>query len=204
MARKGQARKCSGHKTNGDPCPNWAMRGQEVCHAHGGRAPQAKAAAEERIAIAQAVARFALDLTEITAGDALLRELHRTAAMVEWLSIRVNALPEDDLIWGVDWRRITPASAPGSTPQVVVQQRGRVHPLVVMMERAQVQMRAFADSAHRCGIEDRILRNEELKGAQLAKVVAAILNDPELDMRPEQRAKFGLVVPRHLRAMDGP
>lgn len=28
--------RCAGHKTNGEPCPNVAMKGKRVCHAHGG------------------------------------------------------------------------------------------------------------------------------------------------------------------------
>ena len=40
MASRRQARKCKGHKKDGSPCVNWAMTGQLVCHAHGGRAAQ--------------------------------------------------------------------------------------------------------------------------------------------------------------------
>lgn len=42
-------RRCRAHKTNGDPCPNWAIRGGVVCHVHGGRSPQVKRAAKERL-----------------------------------------------------------------------------------------------------------------------------------------------------------
>jgi hypothetical protein len=61
----------------------------------------------------------------------------------------------------------------------------------------------LAESAYRCGIEERLLRRIELEGALIAKLIAAILNDPDLEMRPEQKAKFSTVVPRHLRAIDG-
>ena len=47
------------------------------------------------------------------------------------------------------------------------------------------------------------MRQVELDGALIAKLIAAILNDPDLEMRPEQKAKVGTVVPRHLRAIDG-
>src|SRR4051812_24427959 len=43
-------RRCHAHKTNGDECPNWAIRGGTVCHVHGGRAPQVRMAARERLA----------------------------------------------------------------------------------------------------------------------------------------------------------
>jgi hypothetical protein len=47
-------RKCKAHKTNGDPCPNYAMHGQLICAVHGGRARQNKAKAAERIVAEQA------------------------------------------------------------------------------------------------------------------------------------------------------
>ena len=95
MARKRQARRCKCNKTNGDPCPNWAMIGQEVCHAHGGRAPQAKAAAKERIAVEQAVARFGLDLDDTPPDEIMLREIQRSSAMVQHLAALVNAIPAE-------------------------------------------------------------------------------------------------------------
>jgi hypothetical protein len=66
---------------------------------------------------------------------------------------------------------------------------------------SRVLMGRLAEAAQRCGIEDRPMRQVELDGALIAKVIAAILNDPELEMRPDQKAKFGTVVPWHLRAI---
>lgn len=48
MARKRQGRKCTAHRTDGEPCGGWAMTAQQVCRAHGGMAPQARYAAYVR------------------------------------------------------------------------------------------------------------------------------------------------------------
>jgi hypothetical protein len=40
---------CSAHRSTGEPCRAFAVRGARVCIAHGGGAPQVKIAAEERL-----------------------------------------------------------------------------------------------------------------------------------------------------------
>jgi uncharacterized Zn finger protein (UPF0148 family) len=42
-------RVCTARRSNGEPCRRWSIRGGFVCPTHGGRAPQVKKAAEERI-----------------------------------------------------------------------------------------------------------------------------------------------------------
>lgn len=40
---------CTAHRTNGEPCQNYALRGGFVCRFHGGGAPQVKAANARRL-----------------------------------------------------------------------------------------------------------------------------------------------------------
>ncbi len=168
------------------------------------RAAAERVAAEE--AVAATAARFGVDLDDTPADQIALREIRRGSAMVNHLASLVAQVAEqkpEDLIWGATARRITPAATPNGTAQIVVEQRARIHPWVVMLERERAELRAWMMAAHQAGIRERITRQAEMDGTLLAQLIHAILFDPELDMRPEQRAKFGTVVPRHLRAIDG-
>lgn len=42
-------RRCRANKSNGEPCPKFAIKGGMVCDSHGGRAPQVKARAQKRL-----------------------------------------------------------------------------------------------------------------------------------------------------------
>jgi hypothetical protein len=41
--------KCTAHRTNGEECHNWAVKGARVCVNHGARAPQVREKAAQRI-----------------------------------------------------------------------------------------------------------------------------------------------------------
>lgn len=40
---------CHAHRSNGEPCTAWSVRGAFVCAVHGGRAPQVRTRAEFRL-----------------------------------------------------------------------------------------------------------------------------------------------------------
>lgn len=72
--------KCSGHRTTGEPCDQWAVVGATVCNTHGASAPQVKAAAEKRVTLAEAMVsgpkRQPYEVLEdaLHAADLLMRE----------------------------------------------------------------------------------------------------------------------------------
>lgn len=195
-----QAVKCHGHKTNGDPCPNWAMNGQLVCHAHGGRAAKAKAKATERISeqkALRAVETYGLPL-DVSPGDALLDEVRYTAGHVAWLRERVRELEDRALVWGKTERVKKNATefkgtdtTYGAVPSVWVD--------LYMRERKHLV--DVAKAAIAAGIEERKVRLAEQQGALVATVIRGILAD--LKLTPGQRELVAEVVPRRLRALAG-
>lgn len=195
-----QAVKCRGHKTNGDPCPNWAMNGQLVCHAHGGRAAKAKAKAAERIAeqkAIRAVETYGLPL-DVSPGDALLDEVRYTAGHVAWLRERVRELEDRDLTWGMTEqaeKRATEFQGTdttyGATPNVWLDLYMRERKHLVDVSKAAIS----------AGIEERRVRLAEQQGALVASVIRGILAD--LKLSPDQRELVAEIVPRRLRALAG-
>lgn len=86
--------KCSGQRSDGQPCGNWPIKGGTVCGYHGGKAPQVKAKARERVAEEQARAQLArLDVEPV---DDPLSELARiTGQVIAWkdqIAAKVNEL----------------------------------------------------------------------------------------------------------------
>lgn len=91
---------CSARRSNGEPCKRPPIRGGTVCASHGGRAPAVRAAADRRLAEAEAtreVARMTDARGPLRLPD-VYRELLSTAgAAVAWQSVlrdRVEALSD--------------------------------------------------------------------------------------------------------------
>ncbi len=182
--------KCSGRRSDGEPCGKWPMNGQRVCRKHGGASPQAKAAAERRLQTAQAeqaVQVFGLP-REVDPRDALLEEVYRTAGAVDWLTAKVRELQSADVVWGKAEESADDVKyKAGVSVWVQLQQQERAHLVRVCKETIAA------------GVEERRVRLAEQQGSMLAGVIKAILGD--LDLSPEQAAKVSSVVPRHLRAV---
>lgn len=195
-----QAVKCKARKTDGSPCPNYAMNGQLVCHAHGGRAAQSKAKAAERMSEQRAIKAmqtYGLPL-DISPGDALLQEVRHTAGHVAWLREKVRELEDSDLVWGMTEQAEKKATefegvdtTYGAKPNVWVD--------LYMRERK--HLIDVAKAALSAGIEERKVRLAEQQGALVADVIRGILAD--LDLSADQRERVGEVVPRRLRALAG-
>lgn len=190
--------KCTGRRTNGQTCTKWPMKGQKVCRNHGGASPQAKAAAEVRIQVAEAakaVATFGLP-REVDPRDALLEEVHRTAGAVAWLHEQVQALRSEDVVWGVT-EEVTKDA--GEFPGVDTTRAAKVNVWVELWRAERAHLVKVAKEAIGAGLEERRVRLAEQQGAMLASVIKAILGD--LDLTPEQQVTAARVVPFRLRSV---
>ena len=105
---------CGAKKKTGDPCGTSPVKGGKRCTNHGGASPQAKAAAEKRLAeqeaketMTKAVRTLGLPV-DVDPGKALLDEIHWTAGHVAWLREKVQELETfDKLTRGTEDRMVT-------------------------------------------------------------------------------------------------
>ena len=154
-------RRCIGH-SQGRPCKLFPVKGAKVCHKHGGRAPQVKAAAKRRLqakSAERAVITFGLP-RQIDPHSALLEELHRVAGVVAWLSDEIARLDADE---------ITQFDMTGrfEKPSVLVEMYGDERDRFTRVAKAAID----------AGIEERRVKLAEAQGEQLGQVIRNVLAD---------------------------
>lgn len=192
-------RHCTARNREGTRCGRWAMKGQNVCAMHGGKAPQAREAAARRVADTNARAAVARlgGRRDIHPAEALLDLVHWTAGEVDYWRQRVTQLEEDQLTWGTTQHR--EGTGPEG-PIDVTTQAAAPHIAYTMLERASDRLASYATAALKAGVDERRVRLAEQQGALVAGVIRAIL--AELNLSPAQQALVGEVVPRQLRALN--
>ncbi|NUO96770.1 MAG: hypothetical protein HOW59_02445 [Nonomuraea sp.] len=188
---------CGAKTRQGGTCQNPPVAGATRCRMHGGSSPQAKAAADRRLAVAAAereVARLGAR-RDIHPAEALLELVHWTAGEVDYWRAKVVELAdtdEDALTWGVtrvkdggDDRGTTEEAGPNVAYR--------------MLTDASNRLAAYAAAALKAGVEERRVRLAEKQGALVADVIRGILTD--LHLTPEQELLVGTVVPNRLRQL---
>jgi hypothetical protein len=175
-----QARRCKGHKTNGDPCNNYAIVGGVVCHAHGGRARQVKAKAAERATEDKMRAKLArMDVTPVADP---LTELSRIAGQVVAWKDAIADLVND-------------LTAVRYSTEGGEQLRAEV----ALFERALDRCEKFLTAMARLNIDERLARISEQQADLIMRAVTGGISD--LGLPHEQQVEASRHVARRLRAV---
>lgn len=178
--KKRQARKCKGHKTNGDPCGNYAMNGGLVCHAHGGKAKQVRAKSEQRMTEEKVRAQLArLDVTPV--NDPLSELAKITGQVVAWkdaIAEKVNDL---------------------TSLRYSTEGGEQLRSEVVLFERALDRCEKFLTAMARLNIDERLARISEQQADLIMRAVTGGIAD--LGLPHEQQVEASRHVARRLRAV---
>lgn len=185
-------------RTKRGPCKAWPVRGAAVCVTHGGAAPQVRAAAGRRLAVAEWAKSFGEPVTDADPTETVLSEIRWSAGHVAWLRARVQETEPEALVWGtvseVDRRG-------GQYPGVDVTRAAKANAWLQLYGVERDRLVRQCEIAHRMGISERQIELAERLGQLIADVLRDVLE--ELHLTDDQQRAASAAVPRHLRALAG-
>lgn len=153
------ARRCTSPRSrDGQPCTNYAMHGSTVCHAHGGKAPQTRRRAAERLA--EQKARKLVDTYNPAADPVenpvagLLQLAGEIRHFKDYLAGRVMEMRNED------WRRSDDKGAEQLRAEIALYERALDRTARVLGELIKLDLEA------------RLVRISEQQGAMLGEVIA--------------------------------
>lgn len=177
------------------PCKRTAMNGQDVCAAHGGRAPQNRAAAKRRLAeqaVERAMVTFGQRVEVEDPGEEFFDLICWSAGHLRWLRARIQVLDEDALTWGVT-RNKTGGDDAGTTEEA------GTHALLALYERREERHAKLCAEAIRIKLSEREVRLAERYGDMMTTVFDGVL--AELGFDPEDPA-IAEIIERHWRQIE--
>ncbi len=181
-------RRCRAHSSqSGEPCQAYAIRGGLTCVAHGGAAGHVKAKAQERLTqhkIGAFLAAQGIDEAEGDPLEILLRQLSVSDAVSERARDLVSELDE-----------IVTANHNGDAkPHVLLKIWNEERDRVAKLAKIGLD-NGLAEAAL-----ERMAQLSEEQGRLVADSFTAAMNDPALNLTPEQKAAAKRAGARHHRA----
>lgn len=158
---------CTAHTSSGARCRRHAIRGGTVCATHGGRAPQVKAAAARRLALAEAQAELEVEaqrlgrVFEVEPAEAMLAMVHEAAANVAVLRHLVQQLDPS----------VGPSGIAGSTGSTAKVNEATPHVLVAMYDAERERLVRWSKACRDAGVDERRVQLERQQAELVARVV---------------------------------
>lgn len=172
---------CPGHSKSGKPCGSNMAPGAVVCHWHGGKAPQVRAAANVRVIEAKAEKALATRWRGVDRPpvDSPLEELQKLAREVldfkDELGARVADLQGVWTYWtDREWRE-----GDGGEP-IRVEAQENLRASIIGYERALDRCGKILTDLAKLGIEERLTKIKEVQALMVVNAVRSALN-AELD-----------------------
>lgn len=176
--------RCLGHKTNGEPCGKWPMKGARVCDSHGGRAPQVREAARVRLLEARtrdALAREGVIVPKDVDPFQVIEDNIRDAeALRGRLKRLVDAMQDEDLRY---------------TSRAGEQARAELTFFVQLLERSS----KIAAQAIKLDLAERRLRIQERQVNGMLQALRATVH--ELGMNETTHPQLRATLIKHLTAV---
>lgn len=184
-------------KRSGERCKRPPCIGADVCHIHGGKAPQVRAAAKRRVdteAARRAAVTYGVPI-DIDPAEGLLDEVARTYGHVRYLLDRVQELEPDALVWGV-----TEESEKHATefPGVDLTRAAKPNAWLQAYRDERAHFLKVCTETLKAGVAERQVRLAEQQGQLIAQVIRGVLEDLGVDS-----AEAPAVIRRHLQLVAG-
>ena len=168
--------RCKAHRTDGQPCGNWAIKGGQVCRYHGGSSGHVKAAAQRRLAeqeAARAMAKYAPDRKPLeNPVEALLSLASEIEGWRKYMAGKVAELES------ADWRRDHRAGE-------------QLHAMIALYERSLDRAGRILTDINKLGLESRRVRLQEQQVEMAWTVIQAVMNRMGLGDDPRVNVILG-------------
>lgn len=192
---------CGAKKRDGEACRARPIKGGTRCVRHGGAAPQVQAKAAERVIEANARGILGrIDPTQPRENpvETLLNLIHGKTAEVSWLRGKVQALQDEDLVWGLV-QHDTGVGPEGPIDKETYKAEQSIW--WRLLREAENQLANWITMALKAGVDERRVRIVEAQGSLVAGAIKSILDG--LNLTPDQSALIPVLVPQALRQLTG-
>lgn len=193
--------RCGAKKKDLNPCHAPPIEGGTRCGNHGGKAKQVKAKAQERVIEANArgiLGRIDPSQPRENPVETLLNLIHGKTAEVQWLRGKVQALQDEELVWGrTEHKEGVGPEGPINLDVFKAEQSIWWR----LLREAENQLANWITMALKAGVDERRVRIVEAQGSLVAGAIKSILDG--LNLTTEQAALIPVLVPNALRQLTG-